>query len=151
MFIICNISVYCTFIFILCCYFILVMIFIIYTFLHLNRGNVIWASSYYLIQGIPIIFFFVLCNIYVYYTFIFIISCYLFLIILFIIYTLIHINRGSVIWASFYYLNQGIPTSFFFVLCNISLYYTFILILCFFIVIIFIICTFLYINRKSVL
>ena len=52
-------------------FFILVINFIIYTFLHLNRVNVKWSFLCLTIQGILIGLSFVLCNIFVYFTFIF--------------------------------------------------------------------------------
>ena len=50
--------------------FVLIINFIIYTLLDINRRCVIWAFLYYIFQGISIIL--ILINIYVYYTFIFI-------------------------------------------------------------------------------
>ena len=72
---------------------ILVIISIISTFHHLNRGSVIWTFLYYVIKGIPMIFVFVLCNISVYYTFIFTICCFCSL-NLFVIYTFLCWDRG---------------------------------------------------------
>ena len=81
---------------------ILVIFSIIYTFLHLNMGSFIWAFFYYIIKSIPISFVLIICNISVYYTFIFILFYFFFLVIFFNIYTFLYLNRGSVIWALFY-------------------------------------------------
>ena len=83
-----------------------------------------------------------------YYTFILILCCFFFLVIFFIIYTSLHLNRGSVIWKFFYYL---VPISFAFIFCNNSVYFTFIFILRFFLIIIFFIYTSLLINKGSVI
>ena len=120
-----NISVYYTLIFILCCYLFLVIIFIVYTFLYLNRGSVIWEFFYYLIQGIPISLFFIIFTNSAYYTFIFIFCCYLFLVILFIIYTFLHISWGCIIWDLNCYLIQGILMNFCYLFRNNSVYFTF--------------------------
>ena len=117
---------YYTFIFIIWCYFFLIIIFIIYTFLYINRGSVIRELLYYLSQGIPNNVFSILCNISVYYNFIFIIWCYFFLIIILIIYTFLQLSWGCVIWSFFYQLIRGIPINLFFIFSNDSVYYTFV-------------------------
>ena len=116
---------YFFFVFILCCYFSLLIIFIIYTFLHINRGSVIWEFFYYLIQGIPMSFFFILCTNSVYYTFIFILWYSFFLLILFIIYTLLHLIWGYIIWSFNCYLIQGILMNLYYLFRSNSVYFTF--------------------------
>ena len=115
----------CLFSLIIC--FILVIFSIIYTLLHINRVSFVCAFFYYLIKGIPISFVFIICNISVYYTFSSL-SFFFILMIFFIIYTFLNINSESVIWSSLYYFIKCIPLSFVFIICNISVYYTFIFI-----------------------
>ena len=71
-------------------------------------------------------FTFTNCGAFRIYCFIFLFSLLIFFILFinFIIYTFLHIGKGSVIWALFYHLIQVIMNSSFSILFNISVYYT---------------------------
>ena len=105
---------YYTFIFILY-YFYIVIFFVTYTFFHLCWVCVIWEFFYYIFQGTLNSLFLIFYNISVYYTFIFILCCFFFLVNIFISHKFFHLIWGCVIWEFFYYLIQGIPIIFFFI------------------------------------
>ena len=117
--------------------------FLVYITLHHNWVCVICTLIYFRFNGIHIFFYFISIYIYVYCIFIYSLCWYLshsifYLCIIllnqiilvaiprFLIYTILHLNWGCVIWAFIYYLFKGILISLCFVFIHNSMYHIFI-------------------------